>query len=443
VQHKKRGRPRLRDDRDFSRPEEGGQQQSQVLGGITSSVPVSFAHQGPFPASQPLPGPEPSRGTGRSAERNIAHDPPQSAPFPNGAQAGGPAGINASPYAAAPSLAYQTLPVAFLNLDLVVQKSNQAFQDLVNFLGDIRGKHLTDFLEDRREESLQRLQNGLRDERREREPSLLAPITPGGLDQLRSVMETLSDRDVDQVSQGFTDRPMYLSFRQPNGLQQSLQVHFRLAKTSQYFVTLVVRSPPRPLGPPLLTQQLAPPTPVHPSQTMSAPTTAPVRDFPPHHTRPPSSTSSTPSSPYFNFSSVRTSLPAFSPSSYSNSPSYGYSPTTGPDTGYFPTIQPPSQPRPAYPSPYAQAPLRNPAMASEPLRELNRPGRLEGLHLPPIRTGPAPLGSPLHLESQSATERERELVRRRVSSPGDEQRPPDTPGTGSKRRRLGIHEVLE
>lgn len=436
MQHKKRGRPRLRDDRDYARAAD-----NQILGGITSAVPVTFAHQGPFPASHPLPGPEPPRDLGRSAERNPVHDSPQSAPFSNGTQAAGPAGVAASPFAAAPSLAYQTLPVAFLDLDLVVQKSNQAFLDLVNFLGDIRGKHLTEFLENRPDESLQRLQNGLRDERREREPSLLAPITPGGLDQLRSVMEPLSDRDVDHVSQGFVDRSMYLSFRQPSTLQQSFQAWFRLAKTSQYFVTLVVQLPSRPAGPPLLTQQLAPPTPIRTSQSMSAPTAAPIREFPPHHARPPSSTSSTPSSPYFNFSSVRTSLPAFSPSSYSNSPSYGYSPTAGPDTGYFPTIQPPSQPRPAYPSPYAQAPPRNPSMISEPLRDLNRPGRLEGLHLPPIRTGPAALGSPLHLESQSATERDR--VRRRVSSPSNEQRPLETPGSGSKRRRLGIHEVLE
>ncbi|CAN9157004.1 unnamed protein product [Alternaria sp. RS040] len=68
-------------------------------------------------------------------------------------------------------MAYQKLPVVYLNLDLVIQKANQAFADLVSFLGDIRGKHLGDLLEAQQNESMQRLRNELRDERDEREPT--------------------------------------------------------------------------------------------------------------------------------------------------------------------------------------------------------------------------------------------------------------------------------
>ncbi|KAF2833209.1 hypothetical protein CC86DRAFT_389537 [Ophiobolus disseminans] len=439
VQHKKRGRPRLRDDRDFSRSEDGRQQPSQILGAVPASVAEAYPRSFPTVHSQ-----RPSDATRFSGRQGEEHSPSihsQSALVSNGSQSEGFGSVAISPYPAGPNLVYQALPVAFLNLDLVIQKSNRAFQDLVSFLGDVRGKHLGDILEARQNESLQRLRNELRDERDEREPTYMAPITPIGQDPMRPVMEQLEDRDVDQVSQGFTDRPMYLSFRMSNGQYQSLLVQVRLAKTSLYLVTLVVRSPPRMSGPPLLTQQYAPPTPSQTSQTMSAPTTAGVRDFTPHQTRPPSSTNSTPNSPYFNFSSVRTSLPTFSPSSYGSSSSYGYSPTTGAESGYFPTIQPPTQLGPAYPSPYV-APPRKPSATSEPLREVNRPSRLEGLHLPPIRTGPAPLGSPLHLEGQSATERERELVRRDMPSPNANELRPETPGS-SKRRRLNIHEVLE
>jgi hypothetical protein len=395
----------------------------------------------PAPGTEPYPHPyaglhaqralDPPRFSGRPGEEHGLNASSQHAPLANGGQS-----VAASPYAAGPNLAYQTLPVAFLNLDLVIQKSNQAFRDLVAFLGDVRGKHLGELLETRQNESLQRLRNELQEERDQREPTYMAPIIPIGQDPWRPVMESLADCDVDHVSHGYTDRPMYLSFRTPSGQFQSLQVQIRLAKTSLYFVTLVVRSPLRPSGPPLQTQPLGPPTPIHASQTMSAPTTAPVRDFTPHQARPLSSTSSAPSSPYFNFSSVRTSLPAFSPSSYGSSPSYGYSPTTGGESGYFP---PPPQLSAAYPSPYA-VPPRNPSITSEPLRELNRPARLEGLHLPPIRTGPAPLGSPLHLEHPSA--KDREFVRRRASSPDADKRRPETPET-SKRRRLNIQEVLE
>jgi hypothetical protein len=411
-----------------------------MVGATPASIPESFAHQAPFPVSHSNRASDPVR------MMDIPHVNPQSIPSSTGSQIGALGGVSASPYPAGPNSAYQTMPVAFLNLDLMVQKSNQVFRELFDFLGDVRGQHLGDLLEPRQNESLQRLRNELRDERNEREPAYMAPITPVGHDPLRPVLESLVDRDVDRVSHGFTDRPMHLSFRLRDGQFQSVQVRVRLAKTSMYFVTLVVLLPPRPSGPPLLTQQLAPPTPLRTSQTMSAPTTAPMRDFTPHHVRPLSATSSAPSSPYFNFSAVRTSLPGFSPSSYNSSPLYGYSPTAGPESGYFPTIQPPSQPGAAYPSPYAQAPSRNPSITSEPLHAANRPARLEGLQLPPIRTGPAPLGSPLHLESSasaSASATERELIRRRVSSPNNDERRHETPETGSKRRRLGIHEVLE
>lgn len=433
MQHKKRGRPRLRDDREFSRPEEGRQQPSQIMGAVPTSVSEAYPH--PFPASYSQRALDQPRFFGRQGEEHSPSANSQQVLLSNGGQANSSGGGVASPYAAVPSLAYHTLPVAFLNLDLVIQKSNQAFQDLVSFLGDVRGKQLGDLLETRQNESLQRLRNELRDERDEREPTYMAPITPVGQNPMQPVMESLTDRDVEHVSHGFTDRPMYLSFRIPNGQYQSLQVQIRLAKTSLYFITLVVRSPPRLSGPPLQTQQLAPPTPKI-SQSMSAPATAPSRDFTPHQVRPPSSTSSAPSSPYFNLSSVRTSLPAFSPSSYSSSPSYGYSPSTGAEPGYFPA---PSQLGAAYPSPYVVP--RNSVITSEPLRERNRPARLEGLHLPPIRTGPGPLGSPLHLDGHGTTT-DRELVRRRASSPNTDDRGLETPETG-KRRRLNIQEVLE
>ncbi|CAA9958512.1 Zn clus domain containing protein [Pyrenophora teres f. maculata] len=445
VQHKKRGRPRLRDDREFTRTDEGRPPPSQLLGAPpTSEAPP---HQPPYSAS--LYRPSDQRVLGGTAHHR---DVPSAISHP-GAPATRDATSNVGDYggavlpplySAGPNAAYQKLPVAYLNLDLVIQKTNQAFADLVSFLGDIRGKHLGDLLEARQNESLQRLRNELRDERDEREPTYMAPITPVGQDPMRAVMESVADQDIDHVTQGFTSRSIFLSFRVHGGGQyQSLQVQIRLAKTSLYFVTLVVCSPPRLTAPPLLTQQLAPPTPRHGSQSNSAPTTATVTQFTPHQSRRPSSTSSAPNSPFFNFSSIRTSLPAFSPSSYSSSPSHRYSPiASGAESAYFPTYQPPPQlTSNTYPSPYA-ANSRLPAATSEPLREPNRPARLEGLHLPPIRTGPPPLGSPLHIETGPAA-LQRERVRLRDSPPsGAEQRRPESPETG-KRRRLNIHEVLE
>lgn len=440
--HKKRGRPRLRDDREFTRPEQASQP-TQAPG--ANLPPSTEAFLASYSVSQ----------SHRVGDTNLTAMARRGPSVPKTATSsvegrtlsvGSYGGVTVPPYSMGPDLAYQSLPVAFLNLDLVIQKSNQAFQDLVSFLGSVEGKQLGELLEPRQSDSLHRLRNDLRDERDEREPTYMAPITPVGHDPMRSVMESVADGDVEQVSHGFTDRPMFLSYRLSNGQHQSLHTQVRLAKTSLYFVTLVVRAAPsRPLGPPLLTQQLMPPTPIKSSQGLPAPTPLPTRSghYTPQQVRPASSASSAPTSPYsFNFSSVRTSLPNFSPSSYTGSPTYGYSPTAGPEAGYFSTYQPPQSV--AHAPRYASGP-RSGSVTSEPLRELNRPGRLEGLQLPPIRTGPAALGSPLHLGTgtgHGATEGDGERVRRRESSSSGDRRP-DTPGEGGKRRRLNIHEVLE
>lgn len=442
--HKKRGRPRLRDDRDFNRPEQARQLPEQSL--AAASRPRSreaYEQQAPFTVPHSHRAADIPHTTVAQRGNSIPNVGASSvAARPQ--SVGSYGGVSATPYGVGPDLAYQSFPIAFLNLDLVIQKSNQAFQDLTCFLGNVGGKDLGELLEPRQNDALQRLRSDLREERDEREPAYMAPITPLGHDPMRSVMESVADRDVEQVSHGFTDRPMFLSYRLPNGQYQSLQTQIRLAKTSLYFVTLVVRTPSlKTLGPPLLTQQLAPPTPAHASQSMSAPTPVPTRTghYTPQQARPPSSASSAPNSPYsFSFSSVRTSLPNFSPNSYASSPTYGYSPTAGPEAGYFPTYHPPQSAghTPSYPS----AP-RTGSVTSEPLRELNYSARMEGLQLPPIRTGPAPLGSPLHLATaQGATDSDRERVRRRESSSSADKRS-DTPGEAGKRRRLNIHEVLE
>ncbi|KAF1975066.1 hypothetical protein BU23DRAFT_459790 [Bimuria novae-zelandiae CBS 107.79] len=433
VQHKKRGRPRLRDDKDFGRNEDARMASAQFLGTSLQSGADTLGQQSPFAVAPRAP--EPYRVLASTREDEIPRNRIQPAAISTtiSLRVGSFSGAAPSPYSAGLNLAYQSLPVAFLDLDLVVQKTNQAFQDLVAFLGDARGKTLAELLESRQQDILHQIRTDLRMERDEREPAYMAPITPVGQDPMQAVVQSVADKDIDHVSHGFTNRPVVLNFRLPNGQHQSLQTQIRLAKTSLYFVTLVVHTPPRPAGPPLLTKQLAPPTPIRNSQTMSAPTNAPSREFGTYSLRPTSSAGSAPNSPYFNFNSVRTSLPTVSSSSYGSSPSYGYSPTAGPEQGYFPTYQPLSQPG-AYPSSYQPA-SRNNSVASEAQRGAAHPARLEGLQLPPIRTTPA-LGSPL---AQDHGENAR--VRRRASPTSAEARP-DTPNSG-KRRRLNIHEVLE
>ncbi|OCK82628.1 hypothetical protein K432DRAFT_214508 [Lepidopterella palustris CBS 459.81] len=446
VQHKKRGRPRLRDheDRDFGRSEENRQSTSAAQPfGTLAATALEPIQQSAIPQQQRA---DPLRVLRRSQRgSDVRPNVPQQSIVQSSvtrpASVGSLGGTTAAHYPLGPTLGHHGLPVAFLNLDLVILKSNQAFQDLVGFLGDVRGKNLADLVRFGHGDALQRLRNDLRDERDEREPAYMAPITPRGQpDPVLSVDE----RDVEQVSQAYTDRPHLLNFHLPNGQYQSLQAQVRLAKTSVYFVSLVVHTRPATL----LTSYLAPPTPIRAGGSASAPTSAPsMRDYS-QYPRPQSSAStSSPSSPYFNFSAIRTSLPqgSMSSPSYGGSPSYGYSPTAGPEHGYFQTYQPMSQPM-GHSSPYA-ATSRPPSVISEPIRrqdsvrQTTRPQRLEGLHLPPIRSTPtAALPSPL---GQEFGESARDQVRRREASPGTAEPHPDTPDTGGKRRRLNIREVLE
>ena len=445
MQHKKRGRPRLRDheDREFGRGNEGRTTAGQTFG----TIPVAAPEATPQSTIDPSPRADPHRVLRRSHRVSVSNVPQQpivQSSVTRPTSVGSFSGITATQYPPGPNLGYQVVPVAFLNLDLVILKSNQAFRDLVAFLGEIRGKNLADLVDVGHADVLQRLRNELRDERDEREPAYMAPITHGQPDPVQSVPET----DVEQVSQGSNVRPYLFNFRLPNGQYQSLYAQIRLAKSSIYFVTLVVHIG-RPAAPtPLLTSYLPPPTPISSSGPVSMPTTASgVREFSQYPPRPPSSASaSTPSSPYFNFSAIRTSLPqAQGPvsSPYGGSP-YGYSPTAGPDPGYFQTIQPLSQST-THSSPYAST-SRPPSVPSEPvrrqssLREASHHQRLDNLQLPPIRTAPAPpVSSPTGQESVDST---RERVRRRDASPKDSETHPETPEAG-KRRRLNIQEVLE
>jgi hypothetical protein len=439
VQHKKRGRPRLRDDKEFGRNEDG-RVAPQLLGALptSTSAPETFVQPPTFSSSHRATDPlrvlnAPTRDV--DGATTLQSQPQEQAVDAGQKGMGIYGGIAPSPYVAGRGSSQQPLPVAFLNLDLVIVKSNQAFQDLVSFLGDIRLKNLMELLEPRSTEVLYRIRNELREEREEREPTYMAPITPLGQDPVQMVPES----DVDQVSQMHTDRSYLLNFRLPNGQHQSLKTQVRLAKTSVYFVTLVVQTPPRAAGPPLLTQQLAPPTPIGASQSLSAPTTAPARDFA-SYPMPPNSSGSAPTSPYFNFSSVRTSLPTISSSSYGSSSAYHYSPTVSGEQGYFHSSGPHSQSAP-YPSPYPPV-SRSGSIASEnpnrleAVRETDRSSRLEGLQLPPIRSAPSPLvNSP---RGQDFSDPARERVRPLSTSTER----PDTPDAG-KRRRLDIHEVLE
>lgn len=340
--------------------------------------------------------------------------------------------ISSNPWTTRPPVpagGYYAVPVAFLNLDLHFLRCNELFESLFSVApGQLSGKSLMDYLEPESADVMNRMRVELSNERDEREPAYMAPITPVGAED--PVM-SIRFNEIDMLSHGLQDRIFALKFRLLHGRQQTSQCQVRLAKKHSYFVTLVVHPHARPAAPPLLTQQLAPPTPLRASHCLSAPTTAPARDYSAYPHRHVNSAGSAPSSPWSNFSQVRTSLPSMSAGAYNTAPNT-YSPTSRSDPPYYQSAQP------APPSgPYNSLPPVSRAVpgSSEPLtrrEDAREQGIFDRVQLPPIRTTTdtePPRGPEFADRSRPQT------------SPASADRP-DTPSAG-KRRRLNIQEVLE
>ncbi|GAB7352455.1 hypothetical protein MBLNU459_g2865t1 [Dothideomycetes sp. NU459] len=146
---------------------------------------------------------------------------------------------------------HSVIPTAFLDLDLVLVKVNTAFQQLIGGTQDISGVRLSDIAKPAEGDSFQNARNRLREEREAKDPSYLPPILRGGVDPVSGI----TDANVDEVTRGFADQHYSWTFRLATGTEQILQIRVRLAKTSHYFVTLLL--PPLPSAQ-TLTEQISP-----------------------------------------------------------------------------------------------------------------------------------------------------------------------------------------
>lgn len=123
------------------------------------------------------------------------------------------------------------IPMAFLDLDLVILKANTAFNNLMG--GTVRGLRLSDIASPLEGDSFQSARNSLRAEREAKEPAYLPPIAQPGLNPATGI----TDQDVDGVTRGFDDQHYTWTFRLAAG-EQTLPVRARLAKTSAFFIVL-------------------------------------------------------------------------------------------------------------------------------------------------------------------------------------------------------------
>ncbi|MCJ1391530.1 hypothetical protein MMC18_004394 [Xylographa bjoerkii] len=224
VQHKKRGRPRLRD-------EEQGR-------GVTFGGETSLAHLYPAQSEMPMvQGSDP-----RTQPRNLSYREIRSQPeslyggpqlqFINPSNPEHPSYLDALP---SNHSIPQTSPLALLTLDFVVLRSNYSFSEALSLGYNFQGRPLQELLISSDRDKLQRLQNSFRAELQD--STHLPPVratVPGG------VFDVLS------TTSGFQQRSEYWTFHLPDGQSRGFPITVSLARTATYFLVLTLVAHAKP-----------------------------------------------------------------------------------------------------------------------------------------------------------------------------------------------------
>ncbi|RYO78494.1 hypothetical protein DL764_010113 [Monosporascus ibericus] len=232
VQHKKRGRPRLRDDSHrafdatrFSHPAEPPIRR-----------PVSLYSPGGVAA---VPFDDPLR---RSQSYRVLKSYPNEPVTPRYIERGSAVDANMfPPPLSIPQRAVE--PVAFLTVDLEFAKASSSFVDAVGSQA-IMGRRLVDVVNPGERDRVVALQRALQEEQGRIEPNYLPPIY--GKQETERVIQGLPFSQ-ESVSRFQLDRYELLTFATPDGQQRLLPLRIGLAKEdSIYFVVILLTPRPQP-----------------------------------------------------------------------------------------------------------------------------------------------------------------------------------------------------
>lgn len=259
MQHKKRGRPRLRED---------AEQAAQAFGEDTAP------QLGPERSSRPIAQPRHRRNESYRSLQSLTSE--ESPSWPSTTPSSTTHAIMQSPKDYQPVLVpatqrpYHEVPTALLDLDFVVVRANAPFEQIISAGQPLRGRSLIEAARSVAGHSLQNIRNSLRGEREAREPAYMPPILQTGQDPYPSI-----DASIDDYTQGFSDTMHTWTQTQLGSSAQTFPARLRLGKAGVYFVAvtlpsfqpLEVVSVPRPaaaysgpliLGPPLPGREAGP-----------------------------------------------------------------------------------------------------------------------------------------------------------------------------------------
>lgn len=334
------------------------------------------------------------------------------------------------------------IPIAFLDTDFVILKANTSFQRLFSWLQEIKGIRLSDISKPLEGDSFQNARNRLREEREVREPAYLPPILQPRLNPVAGI--GITDHDVEEVTRGFADHSFAWTFRLGGGIDQTLPVRMRLAKSSVYFVTLFLPPLPTQAVEQVFNTQPVPPSVMFPARGAAPPASSfqsSPRMLEPH------SGISEPMPTYYSFPTASAVPPNLPPSRL-----YGYeqpqqqAPSQIYQPQYIMQQPPPPQMLPPPPSLSVTAGTGSGGMAAPqssflpPPQARPRSDTLESLgrHVTRLR---ADSGAtiPVFQSSPVQQDQQRTVFERRSSSESVE----DDGGSPRKRRRLDINEMLQ
>ncbi|KAM0717367.1 hypothetical protein Q7P37_007219 [Cladosporium fusiforme] len=442
VAHKKRGRPRLRDESQFAL-----ERTMPTTNMNTSPTTLMSTPSRPIAATRQRRAESFRSIQSITSEESSSYGPPTPGFFPR------PPAPFQTPltYPAPARQVFSTpiepeVPTALLDLDFVIIRANMSFRQIMADNRDLTRSRLHEFAAPADAESFMSIRSRLRGEREAREPAFLPPIVSSGEDPLGGV----SDAEVEKLTQGFSDQTYtWVQLKPGPRGSQTFPARVRLAKAATYFVVVTLPSfrpieHPKPLmpaapvgspysfGPPLLPAEEALKEQQRQGSTHSAPPSL-VYPYEPTH-GPAQHLRHRPRAP-------SRSYPQPQPQPQSQ---YPY-PSQQPQSQFFLSSQPlsgyPQESRPTAASPHTQAPPYGPG----PLpASLTGPSR--DVQLPPIATSPAlALASgpssmpPVHGPSPATATT---TVAQR-SSDSDEDSEGRKLRSPRKRRRMGIDEVLQ
>ena len=407
VQHKKRGRPRLREEDNLP----------EAAFGTGYAQVDDFSSRGGI-----ITVPQPGRPRSKSY-RELRSQPGLTSNHDQRPKTSGP-GYGHGQYiqghqtSRAPLYLSDSVPTVLLTPELIVAQHNAAFAQALALTFNARTQSFLDLVLPSEREKIHRLQNMLRAELLD--AARLPPIH-GRYDSWAS-MPAIENLDVGRATAGFHTRSEYLTFRLPNDQSRGFPISISLAEAGIHFIVLTLIQRPdtsRGVLSPTLTEGLR-------NQQLSSPPTqatrAPLLDrHPPKNVQP--------NGTHVRSYSYNEHVPLMSPT-FSHGQSLELQPSHSLSVGQYSQRSPPKD---------AALPYIVGRLSSSPEHLRNERGRNDEassipahLQLPPIRTS----GSGMH-ESKKDDHRNG-----RSSSKASPVKGSPQSGRKKKRRRVDIDEML-